>query len=561
LLLSLAFSAQAQTLVGASDGLYRLDGASRSVRLLAGTEVRKIVRSGDGYFFLTSRGVLHSRDLSSFQERNAGIPVKTVKTYEGGVKGFVKEVQELKDLEVDPYDPATLITCTKDQVFLSRDSGASWQAIPSPAPQPGMKAVAVTSRPELLVFASHAIKGPFVRTATGSWREIGGDLGRSDVSGSADEVSDIVVEARADGPVVWAANSFLPRLYRYDFESRAFRAQYKGSEDFASFDSLSPRAGGLLFVTDGAVMRLDTDRGTVTGAAAETKAVMNAAALIGSQLEALYVPAAAGSSVPALNLCELWLASFRSDKPYRAAADGRHGIYLQTGFMVKADSRAKYDALLTERGLDTVVVDLKDAWVYLLTGRSGDDVVERRRWSGLQSISPGARAFAAGRAELRGARMTMAPSGREPPLVVLHDGDDDAVVRRAVWAGRHDNEYWNPLTQVSIALGVAAMSAILPLALKAGIPSLIGALTLTAAFSPILPVLPPGVVFFFAYRRFWRRARYCRARRDTERLRGGDVADAWHRRAYGATAASALALAGALAVNGWLLIFVLRRFL
>jgi len=209
----------------------------------------------------------------------------------------------------------------------------------------------------------------------------------------------------------------------------------------------------------------------------------------------------------------------------------------------------------------TCVVDLKDAWVYLLTGRSGDDVVERRRWSGLQSISPGARAFAAGRAELRGARMTMAPSGREPPLVVLHDGDDDAVVRRAVWAGRHDNEYWNPLTQVSIALGVAAMSAILPLALKAGIPSLIGALTLTAAFSPILPVLPPGVVFFFAYRRFWRRARYCRARRDTERLRGGDVADAWHRRAYGATAASALALAGALAVNGWLLIFVLRRFL
>ena len=28
--------------------------------------------------------------------------------------------------------------------------------------------------------------------------------------------------------------------------------------------------------------------------------------------------------------------------------------------MVNADSRAKYDALLDERGLDTVVVDLKD---------------------------------------------------------------------------------------------------------------------------------------------------------------------------------------------------------
>ncbi len=211
----------------------------------------------------------------------------------------------------------------------------------------------------------------------------------------------------------------------------------------------------------------------------------------------------------------------------------------------------------------TCVVDLRDAWVYLLSGRSGVDGIERRRWSGLRSISPGARVLAAGYAELRGARLTMVPSGREPPLVVLHDGDDDAVVRRAVWAGRHDNEYWNPLTQVSMALGAATMSAILPLALRAGIPSLIGALTLTAAFSPVLPVLPPGVVFFFAYRRFWRRARYCRARRDTERLCIGDgaVADAWRGRAYGATAASALALAGALAVNGWLLIVALRRFL
>jgi hypothetical protein len=201
--------------------------------------------------------------------------------------------------------------------------------------------------------------------------------------------------------------------------------------------------------------------------------------------------------------------------------------------------------------------------VYLLTSRSGDDGIERRRWSDLPSIGPGARVFAAGNAAIRGARLTMGPMGRDYPLVILHDGEDSTVVRRAVWAGRHENEYWNPLTQISMALGVATMSAILPSALKAGIPSLVGALTLTAAFSPILPFLPPGVVGFFGYRKFWRNARYCRARRDTERLCGGDgaMADAWHRRAYGATAASALALAGALAVNGWLLIFALRRVL
>ena len=112
-------------------------------------------------YLMTSRGVLYSRDLAGFEERNAGFPVKTIKTYADGKKGFETEVQELKDLEADPYDPATLVACTKDQVFLTRDGGLSWKAYPSPAPQPGMKAVAVTSRPELLVFASHPIKGPF----------------------------------------------------------------------------------------------------------------------------------------------------------------------------------------------------------------------------------------------------------------------------------------------------------------------------------------------------------------------------------------------------------------
>ncbi|OHD16350.1 MAG: hypothetical protein A2Y38_06165 [Spirochaetes bacterium GWB1_59_5] len=210
-----------------------------------------------------------------------------------------------------------------------------------------------------------------------------------------------------------------------------------------------------------------------------------------------------------------------------------------------------------------VVVDLRDSWVYILTGRAGDDTLERRRWSELPSIGPGARAFIAGAAELSGGRFVIGPAGKEPPLVILHDGDDDSVVRRSIWAGRHENEYWNPMTQVSMALGVVTMSGIVPLALRSRMPSLIGALTLTAAFSPILVLLPPGVVGFFVYRRFWRRARYCRARRDAEKLEGakgkGDFS--WQRRAYAATTASVLALASALAVNGWLLVVLLRRLL
>jgi len=212
----------------------------------------------------------------------------------------------------------------------------------------------------------------------------------------------------------------------------------------------------------------------------------------------------------------------------------------------------------------TVVIDLRDAWVYILTGRTGDDTIEKRRWRDLPSIGPGARAFITGTVELSGGRLVIGQSGKEAPLVILHDGDDDSVVRRSIWAGRHENEYWNPATQISMALGVVTMSGVVPMALRKGMPSLIGALTLTLAFAPALALLPPGVIGFFLYRRFWRKARYCRARRDAERLEGRDNGAgtfSWQHRANTATIASVLALASALAVNGWLMIVLLRRLL
>jgi len=213
----------------------------------------------------------------------------------------------------------------------------------------------------------------------------------------------------------------------------------------------------------------------------------------------------------------------------------------------------------------TCVVDMRGAWVHLLTGRAGDDHIERRRWSGLPALGSGARAFVAGEVTLRNGRISIGQAKGGSMLVLLHDGDDSHVVRRAIRAGRHLNEYWNPVTQISLALGVMMMSVIatlvLPVRSPGGIPSLIVALTLTLAFAPILPLLPPGVLGFFAYRRFWRQARFCRARRDLETLDNLPDAQAWSRRARVATAASIASFTGALAANAWLTAALLRLLL
>jgi len=209
------------------------------------------------------------------------------------------------------------------------------------------------------------------------------------------------------------------------------------------------------------------------------------------------------------------------------------------------------------------IVNLHDAWVYLLTDRTGEDRIERRRWRGMQSISPGTRVYASGSIVVTGGRIILGRIGKEMPLVILHDGNDMDAVRRSVWSGRHENEYWNPLTQVSLALGVAALSGTLSLSLPGNTPSLVRALMLCLAFSPILPLVPPGVIGFFAYRRFWKQARYFRAMRDVSALSEADGASSsvWKRRSQVMTAASVASFISSLALNAWIAFFLLRRFL
>ena len=265
---ALAAALSAQTLAGFDSGLYRLEPDGSSKALWLGGEIKKIIRSEAGWYFLGSRGVLFSSDLKTFEERNRGFPVKTIKRYEKGIKSFQYEIQDLKDLEVDPYDPKTLVTCTKDSVFLSRDGGLSWTALP-PAPSwtTGLKAVAVVSGPENLIFASHPIRGTFSRPLGGSgvpWTVVPG-LASASGSTSVDEVSDIVAAKGTSGAQIWAANSFLPRLYRWDSGKRAFVPVYADDREFACFESLQVREDGVLYLTDGEVFRFDprTDRNAV----------------------------------------------------------------------------------------------------------------------------------------------------------------------------------------------------------------------------------------------------------------------------------------------------------
>ena len=215
----------------------------------------------------------------------------------------------------------------------------------------------------------------------------------------------------------------------------------------------------------------------------------------------------------------------------------------------------------------TVAVSMRGAALYLLSQESDARGsiryrIERQRWRAVTSIQPGLKAYATGRVCRSGARLTM-DSSRDDALVILYDGSTADVAEAALRAGRHANEYWNPVGQASLAIGVLAMAGLSSVSLSSAAPALLSAVTLTAAFLPILPVVPPGLAGFMAYRAYWKKALEYRERRDVAeyRTKGSSTAKAWQMKARMAMMASAGAFLAALLVNAWLLVAFLRRIL
>ncbi|HUW40837.1 MAG TPA: putative glycoside hydrolase [Rectinemataceae bacterium] len=346
-------------LAGFDTGLYRIENGQTAVPIWLDGEVSKIFRLSDGWLFLTSRGVMYSSDLGVFEDRSAGIPVKTYKNFVDGQKSFTTEVQNIEDLAVDRTDSHLLAACTKDSVYISKDEGQSWTSFGTPVPyEVGLTAVALAPYPgtgESAVWVSHPIKGVFVkRLSGGPWTAF--DKGLASIGGmtSVEEVADMLPTSSG----MWASNSFLPRIYRWDPAQKGFTVAWKENADFGCAESLDQLPdGSLRFVTDGGVRRLAPGSATPE---VDTAAMSVLRAALGAKKDAQLLSLSWKEGDRRSNLSQLWLVDFRNRKPYRAEAENRQGLYLQTGFVVNPATRAKYDKFMDNRRLDAVVVDMKD---------------------------------------------------------------------------------------------------------------------------------------------------------------------------------------------------------
>lgn len=203
-----------------------------------------------------------------------------------------------------------------------------------------------------------------------------------------------------------------------------------------------------------------------------------------------------------------------SQAPFNCRAYGTiHAIGIDASIWVTVDGAS-------------IKVSLKDTPIYILSGslrygrirnREQEYFIERCTWNTLPTIPVGSSIFITGTLLYSNGVPVFGLSDSKP-LILIHDVPEKHVIYLGVFAGRPVNEYWNPFTKIALAVGIFAMTGIVVSVMSSKVISLIAAISLTLAFSPILPFLPPGVAGFALYRRFWRRARYFRARRDVTLL-------------------------------------------
>ncbi|MCL2294909.1 MAG: hypothetical protein FWC36_08610 [Spirochaetes bacterium] len=194
----------------------------------------------------------------------------------------------------------------------------------------------------------------------------------------------------------------------------------------------------------------------------------------------------------------------------------------------------KYEIWLRSSNF-TVTVDMKSVKIYLIPafGSQEEDknnIYEKNReiiidempqalsWEAFHSLSQQTEVMVCGPLFMEKGKAIFRNTTESSITFLIYDGKQESLLRRSIWAGRHRNEFWNIFTPVSLVAGSFALFIIAYQLYSAPEFADISKFTLVLSLIPIMPLFPPGVVLFFTYRHFWKKARFLRAERDIVKL-------------------------------------------
>jgi hypothetical protein len=220
---------------------------------------------------------------------------------------------------------------------------------------------------------------------------------------------------------------------------------------------------------------------------------------------------------------ELRLRPFLDYGVYRQLG-GDGGIFRFTGgFESVTDGRTLW---IQGENL-TIPVSLANAQTWLLPTREGEggpeadpgeETPERIRWDRLSTLNEGAKVFVGGALRFQDERWCFVSTRETPLMVLFYDCPDSALTALTIQTGRSRNEYWNAVTPYALVAGALCLILIAVSFLPRPAFRLTVITSFVALFTPLFPLIPPGLLFTVLYRRLAWHARILRSYRDLARL-------------------------------------------
>jgi hypothetical protein len=326
--------------------------------------------------------------LRTFELRNTGLPVITVKEFDGTAKSFVTETAELKDLKVHPDNPDILVTATYSAVYLSVDGGQSWNSMGLSAQTAGVKSVAVATLPDaktaaerLTVFMSHPIYGLSYCYADSAGKRVGGWVDILDgfelmeTSNYTDELADVIAVSSEGKTELYLSQTFRPRVYRLDWAGKKGELLWTGEEPTDTIDSLAFTGKGILFISpDGfgelipspEESELPYTRSALLPQGTSWERQIRQVSQANGYAACAWISPQNTGGRGALALSEFWLLDPETIRsPYADRIGGRDGLYIPVWQVTDDKGLNSYLDIMEKNKLNTAVIDMKDDYGFL----------------------------------------------------------------------------------------------------------------------------------------------------------------------------------------------------
>jgi hypothetical protein len=359
------------TYIGTNEGLFSVTPAGTKNALWTEGSVRKIMfvpassHTSDTWIILGSEGIHVSADMTNWEARNNGLPVKTIKIFDDGEKSFLPFVQEIKDIEVNPSDPRIMVCATKDRVYLTRDQARTWTDLGGLRYRAnGIKAVAVAYLPELTVFITHSLYGiHYIQPdiSNSRWTYFNDGIELLETTNDPDEISDIAVVLPTSGgssiPDIFVSQTFRRRIYKLDWAQKIFNLVWTDGEPFGTVDSLFPHNSNLYFLQEGSIASVNFSDFSFKQHPELVRTIRLASANM--RPNCIVIDYSNSENSNKMLFSELWLLDEPRDNSSHIA-DNKEGIFIPMEQITNRNLFRAHLDTIERAGLNMILIDMKD---------------------------------------------------------------------------------------------------------------------------------------------------------------------------------------------------------